>query len=88
MFVQRLPRESALAIDDNGGAMPWSMVEHMLADQWEQTANRGRRKGSPWIKNPRRLEQQSKLLARRAAHKRSKFEKAKARREQQLRRTE
>lgn len=80
-----LPRESALAIDDNGGTMPWSVTEHLLADQWELDANRGRKKGATWRKHPGRAEQQHKHLAKVTAEKRAAFEKAKARRERELR---
>ncbi|UVT24978.1 hypothetical protein NXT08_22515 [Rhodococcus pyridinivorans] len=85
MYVRHLPRDSALAIDDNGGLMPWSMVEHLLADRWEQEANRGRKKGTPPVRNPRRLELQSKQMAQRGSRKRAAFERAKARREKALR---
>ncbi|EHK86382.1 hypothetical protein AK37_01502 [Rhodococcus pyridinivorans AK37] len=67
--------------------MPWSMVEHLLADRWEQEANRGKKKDTPVIRNPRRLEVQSKQMAQRGSRKRAAFERAKARRERYLRTT-
>lgn len=32
--VLHLPATSALAIDANGGKMPWSLTDHLLADLW------------------------------------------------------
>ena len=88
VYVRCLPHDSALAIDDNGGVMPLTIGDSILLEQWELEANRGRGKGKPRVRHPLRERQQSKQLERKAKQKRSTFERAKARRQQQLRRTD
>ncbi|HEY9311474.1 hypothetical protein [Williamsia sp.] len=54
VYIRRLPHTSALAISDNGGRMPWSIEDHLLADLWALQANRGKKRGSPWRDYPNR----------------------------------
>ncbi|MGF7125010.1 hypothetical protein [Rhodococcus sp. BE178] len=49
-----LPRESALAIDANGGRMPWSITDHLLADLWALRANSGKKRGAKPTDHPSR----------------------------------
>ena len=52
--VLHLPRDSALAIDLNGGRMPWSMTDHLVADLWAQRANAGKKQGAKLTDHPSR----------------------------------
>ncbi|MDV8005049.1 hypothetical protein [Rhodococcus sp. IEGM 1318] len=63
VLIRRLPRTSALAISDNGGHMPWSIEDHLLADLWALQANRGRKKGTPWKDYPNRPKPAAKQAA-------------------------
>lgn len=54
VYLRKLPHTSALAITENGGKMPWSIEDHLLADLWALQANRGRKKGTPWKDYPAR----------------------------------
>ncbi|NKZ93673.1 hypothetical protein GS966_28385 [Rhodococcus hoagii] len=47
-----LPRESALAKDANGGRMPWSIEDHLIADLWAQRANTGKARGREVRRSP------------------------------------
>ena len=42
-LMNGLPRDSALAMDANGGKAPWSITDHLIADLWVQSANRARK---------------------------------------------
>lgn len=77
-YLRHLPRDSALAIDDNGGVMPWLPTETLLADLWELQANTGR-KGKPKIEHSGRKKQNQKQLEHQAARKKGAFDRAKAR---------
>lgn len=44
VMVSHLPRDSALALDANGGTMPWSLTDHLLADLWALKRNEGRKR--------------------------------------------
>ncbi|MGN7133380.1 hypothetical protein ACTHQY_08915 [Rhodococcoides corynebacterioides] len=79
VYLVHLPRDSSLAIDDNGGQMPWSVAEHLAADLWELQANKGRERGKPPIKHSGRAQQKSKNLERKAVRKSGAYAKAKAR---------
>ena len=54
VYIRRLPHTSALAISDNGGRMPWSIEDHLLADLWALQANRGKKRGARWHDYPNR----------------------------------
>ncbi|MGI5222169.1 hypothetical protein [Nocardia sp. CA-290969] len=74
-----LPHNSALAIDANGGRMPWTLSDHLLADIWgleaKQLAGKKAPKdhpGRPRTKkavssDPRRAEKMRAARRRRAA---------------------
>jgi hypothetical protein len=79
VYVSKLPRTSALAIDDNGGTVPWSLTDFLIADLWELQANAGRKKGSPPREHAGRKKQRDKHTAQRASKKKDAFERAKAR---------
>lgn len=53
-LMNGLPVDSALAIDANGGKQPWTITDHLIADLWVQSANRGRKKGQRPREHPRR----------------------------------
>ncbi|MBM4489500.1 hypothetical protein GS937_01565 [Rhodococcus hoagii] len=88
VLIRYLPADSALAIDESDGRVPWTITDHLLADLWEQKANAGRGRGKPRIRHPWRLEQKKRQSARRSEAKRNKFERAKARRARELGTTE
>lgn len=53
--VLALPRDSALALDANGGTQPWSLTDHLIADLWTLTARRAMGKKAPReLDHPRR----------------------------------
>lgn len=54
VYIRRLPMDSALAISDNGGRIPWSIEDHLLADLWALQANRGKKREAPWRDYPNR----------------------------------
>ena len=43
VYICNLPRDSALAIDANGGTTPWSPTDHLIADLWALKRNEGRK---------------------------------------------
>ncbi|MGM5069824.1 hypothetical protein EU244_033920 [Rhodococcus qingshengii] len=53
-YLRHLPSNSALAIDDNGGTVPWTAPEHLLADLYAVQINRGRKRGQPPKDHPGR----------------------------------
>lgn len=82
--IRHSPRDSALAIAENGGTEPWSIAEHIAADTWLAIAQSNSKKGKAPKDHPRREKEQKKRVAGRAASKRGAYEKAKARNAQRL----
>lgn len=54
VYLRHLPPASALAINDNGDQQPWSATDYLIADLWEQQANKGRRRSKRPIRHPAR----------------------------------
>lgn len=79
MLVRGLPRESALAVDDNGGVMPLDITEHLLADTWVLLAGANSAKGKGPKDHPIREKQRKKATSVKAQSKRAKYEAAQAR---------
>lgn len=53
-LLVHLPRDSALAIAENGGTMPWSLTDHLIADVWALKANEGKKRGAKRTDHPDR----------------------------------
>lgn len=79
VYIKHLPIDSALAIDDNGGTKPWSLLEHLVADNWLLHARMNAPKGKRPKDHPRREERNKKLRAANASRRVGAYEKAKAR---------
>lgn len=71
--------DSALAIADNGGQMPWSLTDHLLADNWLIHARVNAPKNKRPKDHPRREDRNKAIRARRASRKVAGYERAKAR---------
>ncbi|MFY2788448.1 hypothetical protein [Rhodococcus sp. MALMAid1271] len=85
--VRRLPHNSALAIDDNGGQMPFTMTENLLADIWLIDARVHSKKSKAPKDHPAREKQRKTRAVGQAERKRGAFERAKARNAERLART-
>lgn len=71
--------DSALAISDNGGQMPWTLADHLLADNWLLHARVNAPKNKRPKDHPRREDRNKQIRKSRAAQKVNRFERAKAR---------
>lgn len=79
VYIRRLPMDSALAISDNGGTMPWTLADHLLADNWLIHARVNAPKSKRPKDHPRREDRNKAIRARRASRKVGTYERAKAR---------
>ncbi|MDV6267080.1 hypothetical protein [Rhodococcus globerulus] len=86
VYVRHLPRDSALAIDDNKGTQPWSMEEHLLADIWVAQVRATAPKNKRPKDHPAREAMKKRQIAGRATRKRGAYERVKARNAQRLKR--
>lgn len=69
-----LPRDSALAITDNDGEMPWSLEDHLIADLWLITAQANSSKGKAPKDHPAREKRRSKATAAKGRARRAVYE--------------
>lgn len=79
MYILCLPANSALAIDDNGGVEPWSLLDHLAADIWLALAQANVPKGKRPKDHPRREERNKRVRANQVPRKVGKYERVKAR---------
>ncbi|RVW06223.1 hypothetical protein [Rhodococcus spongiicola] len=82
--IRHLPSDSALAIADNGGTVPWSITDHLLADTWLVIAQANSAKGKAPRDHPRREQEAQKRNATRTVRRRGALERAKARNARRL----
>lgn len=79
-LLKFLPRDSALAIVENGGREPFSLEAHLLADLWLATvAPNIKKKSDRPDDHPLRAERMKKVAAAKARARRSKHELAQQR---------
>jgi hypothetical protein len=78
--IRFLPKESALAISENGGQSPWSLEHYLLSDLWALAARQVAGKKAP-DQHPWRVEQSKRVNAVRTETKRAAFQKSKAARD-------
>lgn len=83
--IRFLPRESALALSENGGHEPWSLEHYLLSDLWVELVKKRVGKKAPDM-HPWRAEQRKRSNAVRNESKRAAYARAKARRDDRRRR--
>ncbi|WP_336793022.1 hypothetical protein [Gordonia malaquae] len=54
VYTVNLTPRSGMATAENGGQRVWDVADYLLADLWEQTANRGRKRGRQMKRHPAR----------------------------------
>ncbi|RAL31148.1 hypothetical protein [Rhodococcus sp. AQ5-07] len=87
VLITNSPIDSALAISENNGDIPWTRSERLLSDLWLIDAQVNSKKGKAPKAHPEREAQRSKHTAAKAKSKTSAFERAKKRDAERRRKT-